>query len=278
MLANSESKNSAPRQLRSGFLILPLVLSIGPAACVASMIDGTIIRSFPSPLGVHTYGIGMDLDGVHAWVNNRGSGNYFTQIDLFGAEVPGTRGATALAQGFEMTSDGSLWFCDRAHDDAVQMTTGGVELARFNAVGNADDLTLRDGSIWMVNKDGTSDMHGFEPDGTVLGVVQIDGLVGSFTDTEAITYDGTNFWVAAADPASTTECMIYEVTQVGTVMNSFRIGSRVHGLTYDPASGHLLATSGPWEEMIYVIAVPEPSTLIFFGGGLAALGWTRRRR
>ncbi len=95
----------------------------------AATIDGTIVRSFASPLGVWTYGIGMDNDGTHAWISKRTGTGQFTQIDLFGNEVPGTRvnRAVSIPQGFEMDAGGQLWLVDRSSnsENAVQMTTAG---------------------------------------------------------------------------------------------------------------------------------------------------------
>ena len=108
-----------------------MAASIGLVMLLASVslgaeIDGTLIRSFESPLGSSTHGIAMDSDGVHAWINARNGTGELMQMDLFGNEVLGTLAnvPALIPQGFEMDADGLLWYVDRSsnNENAVQIT------------------------------------------------------------------------------------------------------------------------------------------------------------
>jgi len=264
-----------------GTLVAAAVLASAPTAALGSPIDGTVIRSFASPLGVGTYGIGMDNDGTHAWVNARDFANpgQFTQMDLFGNEVANARGSSPvqIPQGLEMDSNGELWFVDRAgFESAVRMTTSGSETTRFSisSLGNPNDITLRNGELYVVAPNNPG-MHHYLTDGTNLGFIAFgSGLDSGFNATDAITYDGTNFWVARG---SATSSMVYEIAPDGAVLSSFFSPNRLLGLGYDATNDHLLATSGNLSDTIFVIgSVPPPGTLALVAlGGAAA---TRRRR
>ena len=208
-------------------------LLAGPNLSPAATIDGTIIRSFPSPLGTGTYGIAMDNDGVHAWINRRPAGA-FTRIDLFGNETPGARSDAPmwLPQGFEMNADGELWLISRDSndEDAVRMTTSGTTTAMFPLrddggayFDNPNDVTLYHDEIFVVspNRDG---MHRFQADGTFIETVWFEpgAMDPAFTATDAITYDGTNFWVARGASGSPTP--VAGAGSMGAVLRPARPG------------------------------------------------------
>lgn len=269
--------------LSMGSFVAAAVIAATPIAALGSTIDGTIIRSFASPLGISTYGIGMDNDGTHAWINMRhpSGASWFTQIDMQGNEVANTRRSTSsfapLPQGFHMDSAGELWMVDRSSFEfAVRATTSGSETARFSIsfLDNPNDITMRNGDLYVVAPNNAG-MHRFSTVGTNLGFIAFgSGLDAGFNATDAITYDGTNFWVARG---SSTASMVYEIAPDGSVLSSFFSANRLLGLGYDATNDHLLATSGTFSDTIYVIgSVPAPGSLVLIAlGGLAA---ARRRR
>ncbi len=229
----------------------------GSSNACDSVIDGTVVRSFVSPLGVGTYGIGMDNDGVHAWVNKRGNGPIqFTQIDLFGTEMSGTRANSpvAIPQGIVMDASGELWLIDRrSFERTVRHTTSGSITSTFDIgnLGNPNDLTMRNGNLYVVAPNNPG-IHQYQPDGTYVGFLAIDSnaLDSTFPATDAVTYDGTNFWVARGRLG---QSKVYEVAPDGSVLSSFVFAPRLLGLGYDPVNNHLLATSGDAGDTIFVI-------------------------
>lgn len=267
----------------------------GISPAFGGFVDGTIIRSFPSPLGVGTHGVAMDLDGEHLWINNRDGS--FTQIDLFGNEIPGTRGTTpsTLPQGFEMDSAGDLWLIDRSTNSerAMRMDTSGALLSSFllnTNLGNLDnpnDLTMKSGDLYIAAPNDPA-MHRFQSNGAFVETIALSPPIDpAYPFNEAIAYDGKYFWLAFGNSVPTPASKVYKVASDGTVLSSFLFETRIAGLSYGGEiipngfdevilGPGLSATNGYVSDTIYLIAIPEPATALLTALGMLIAFRNRR--
>jgi hypothetical protein len=175
-----------------------------------------------------------------------------------------TGGDLASSPGLALGPDGSLYVADQTY--ASGTASGPVK--RFDAAGNFVDVVIASGSS------GLAGPTGLVINGSTLYTASI--MTGSILQTELGTsatqlFGSTGYpfevgalalltsgGLLAGSPSGYTS-NIYTFGPTGTLLGSFNSG---------------LGTVGG---IVTVASVPEPSTLLLSGGGLALAGWLRRR-
>lgn len=250
--------------LISGLNVPYDILSSGGNLFIASPGSGTIGEYTSTGAAVNTALIsglnqpyGFAISGSNIFVANYGSGT-IGEYTLSGATVNAAL-ITGLSNPFSIAVSGSsLFVAGRTNGTIGEYTTSGatVNAALITGLGNPGIITII-GSNLFVPDDGKNQVGEY----TLSGAVVNASLVSGVQNPNWVVPFGSNILVG-------TNCQgIKEYTLSGTLVSTVVSGCLQAFAVADLAAE---ATAGA--------PVPEPTSLVLVGAGIAGLAVTRRRR